>query len=286
MGNEISARPRGGPETVFAPKAYLAAGLQVDLESASRLILLIHGFNNSEQDARRAFATFRRNLGKSVPREQLWEFHWPGDHPEPFISKVTYPVRVPVAMLTGQALKEFLSERHNARSLVIIAHSLGCRVALETVFQIMADAAYSGPQLEHVFLMAAAVPTRLCDTPQKRFPARGREIREHVFYSPRDVVLAAGFEPFQSAVGVLEEGEAVGYRGLPAQQRWASRTGVCLKHGEYWKSRPISRHILTTLTTGTPPSALPHRCLGRYPVSATAFAVKRLRLPARVLLRL
>lgn len=285
MANELSARPRGGKETVVASTAYLAAGLQVDLDSARRLILLIHGYNNSEHDARCSFAGFRRNLAGAVPREQLWEFHWPGDHAEPFISKATYPVRVLSAILTGQALKAFLSQHRHADSLVIVAHSLGCRVALETAFQIAEDPAYAGPPVEHIFLMAAAVPSSLCDTPAKRFPAPLPKSREHIFYSSRDVVLAAGFAPFQSTIGVFEEGEAVGYRGLPAH-RWTSRTAVCLKHGQYWESRRTSRHILATLTLGTPPAALPERCLGRYPVKAAASILRRARLPARILLRL
>ena len=284
MANALSARPRGGVETIIAESAYQLDGSPLDLQSARRLVLLIHGYNNSEAKASRAFEKFRRNLNNAIPREELWEVHWPGDLPGLFESLATYPVRVPVAMMAGEALERFLATHTSARSVVIVAHSLGCRVALETAFRIARDPAYRGPQLEHVFLMAAAVPTALCDQPNKRFPIPVARAAEHVFYSPRDIVLAAGFPNFQHLVGQFEEGAAVGYLGLPLNQRWTSRTGVCLNHSEYWGSKKVAREIATTLTLGTTPAALPERCLARYPVKAV-LTLGRSTLPVRRLFR-
>jgi pimeloyl-ACP methyl ester carboxylesterase len=268
---------------MVAEVAYEADGSLVDLRSASRLVILIHGYQNSEFKARRSFAIFRSNLSGTVPREQVWEFHWPGDHPELFTSLATYPVRVPIATQAGEALARFLANHTYARSVVIVAHSLGCRVALETAFRIARDPTYRGPRIEHIFLLAAAVPTALCDRPAKRFPAPIARSAEHVFYSPRDIVLAAGFPKFQAAVGPFEEGEAVGYLGYP-DQRWTSRTGVCLAHGKYWGSRKVSRQVATTLTLGTPPAVLPERCLARFPVRVGR-TLSKAHLPVRTLFR-
>lgn len=282
MTNALSARPRGDEETIVAETAYPADGSFVDLQSASRLILLIHGYNNSERAAREAFAKFHRHVRGDLPREQVWEFYWPGDHPEPFMSTLTYPVRVVIAPQVGGALARFLAGHRSADSVSIIAHSLGCRVALETAFEIARDPNYRGPRLEHIFLLAAAVPVAMCDRPKRRFQAPVHDSREHVFYSLRDIVLAAGFPRFQSAVGPLEEGEAVGYAGQPID-RWTSRTGVCLPHGKYWDSRRITRDVIRTLNTGSVPQSLPSRCLRRYPVKAAAVALRRIKLPRALL---
>lgn len=282
MPNALSTRPRSRKEPQVAAVAYPADGSRVDLQSASRLILLIHGYNNSEAAAREAFAHFRRNVRTALPREQIWDFHWPGSHPDQVMSSITYPVRVALAPQVGAALAKFLDEEcRHVRSISIVAHSLGCRVALETTFSIAQRPGYLGPRLEHVVLMAAAVPVTSCGS-SGQFSSAVMSSREHVFYSPRDIVLAAGFPKFQAAVGPFEEGEAVGYTGQPAG-RWSSRTGVCLKHGKYWRSQRVSKDIVHTLDTGMPTPSLPERCLHSYSVRAAAATLQRVHLPRRYL---
>ena len=267
MANVISARPRDERDSIVARVAYLEDGSGVDFNSTRRLVVLIHGYNTGDAAAARSFAAFRQRLRGAVPHEQIWEFHWPGDHPNRLVSAASYAVRVQSAERAGAALARFLATRPHLSSLCIVAHSLGCRVALETLAQIADEPTYRGPRPEHVFLLAAAVPTRLCRDGRYPYSPPLTDAAQYVFYSTRDAVLAVGFPAMQAVVSLSEEGEAVGYLGRPVS-RWRTRTGVCLDHGEYWTSATISREVATTLTLGTAPQALSKRCLGRHRVRA------------------
>src|SRR5690349_10630923 len=102
-----------------------------------RHVILIHGFNNSRRAATRKYKKFRRKLNKAIPRDEweagsFWEFHWPADEPGSLLS--AYQRRARDADRAGEVLAETwlrtLSDQHH---VVLIGHSLGCRVALSAV---------------------------------------------------------------------------------------------------------------------------------------------------------
>lgn len=224
-----------------------------------RIFILIHGFANSEHAASKNYDTFRRELRRTLQRESeehigaFWEFHWPGDHPKKLRSLETYPVRVPEASNAGRMLTEWLSEVTSPQQDVyIIGHSLGCRVALETVRSMRkfrrGPAAYKGARVRDVFLLAAAVPAGLC-FPRRVFGSKFPQSREHVFFSGRDRVLSWLFERGQGKYG--ETGVAVGLNGDPVlglpQERWDSRVPTFLGHSGYWKSTKVAEDICRIL---------------------------------------
>src|ERR1700730_15346467 len=94
MANALSVRPRTSAETPTADEVYVASGSENDLKAAQQLVILIHGFHNSQAAAESSFESFRRRVDQTIPAHELWEFHWPGNHPRPWTSRATYGIRL------------------------------------------------------------------------------------------------------------------------------------------------------------------------------------------------
>src|SRR5690348_15630384 len=132
--NSLSVRSKWAHRNVADPVRI--TGSLTDLTS-SRILLLIHGFANSEDRAHTSYERFQTALD-AVPDVTsglwgtVWEFHWPGDYPGSKLkSFATYPARVPVAQSSAEFLARFLHENPYLRrhqDVIIVAHSLGCRV--------------------------------------------------------------------------------------------------------------------------------------------------------------
>ncbi|WP_353962340.1 alpha/beta hydrolase [Streptomyces sp. NBC_00452] len=212
----------------------------------SRFIILIHGFQNSESKASASYEKFRRALGVAIwPRcvdilGSFWEYHWPGDHPARLISVATYSARVPDAKESGLLLYEFLKDLPGTTEVVLIGHSLGCRVALQAMRFIRRDgAAYRGARVRKAFLLAAAVPVDLCMA-RRDYDWEPGESHEYVFWSRNDGALGRVFNAGQKVYG--EVGNAVGHTGLPPG-RWTKAVPTELNHGDYWGSSDVAQDI-------------------------------------------
>ena len=222
-------------------------GRLTDLDGP-RLVILIHGYQNSETAAMRSYDRFRGVLRTALwidSEEELgtfWEFHWPGDHPNKVISIATFAARIGDARQSGQLLAEFLGGRSPEQEVILIAHSLGCRVALDAERSIRRlGPRYHGATIRGLFLMAAAVPETLCD-PGRQFDRPVPGSLDYAFYSHRDTVLAKTFPLGSQMYG--EGRDAVGSDGDP-QSRWERRdeTGTGLRHKDYWGSYPVAAQI-------------------------------------------
>jgi hypothetical protein len=217
--------------------------------SAPRLVILIHGYQTSAERAQNAYAKFATHLragtrdgGASLG--PIWEFHWPGDHPVPPISVATFHGKIANARISGDLLaKDWLRQRHG-QHVVLVAHSLGCRVALEAIRSILdAGDAWDGAHIAAVFLLAAAVPVPLC-VPEGTFSASMANSAEHVFHSRSDQVLHLAFPPGAYLAG--EGGPAVGRDGQPTP-RWRGLHDTGLGHGKYWSSKDVASRIAEVL---------------------------------------
>lgn len=215
---------------------------------APRLTLLVHGWNNSVRQASESFEAFaallREGGGSSQALGALWELHWPSDHPSGMLTLGTYPIRVADAQSAGRLLADFLADELSPwQEVRLVGHSLGCRVALETVRWVRADASYAGARIGKVVLLAAAVPQVFCSDANYPFaaPSLGRQ---HVFWSRRDRALGLKFDAGQRLYG--EPGQAVGRNGLPPG-RWNSTTHTGLGHSDYWRSGDVARQVATQL---------------------------------------
>jgi pimeloyl-ACP methyl ester carboxylesterase len=236
--------------------------------AARRIVLFVHGYNNDEAKAAKSYRAAKAKLVDVVGRARLdrvWTLFWPG-YAEAVLPalrrRITPPLRstdVPVtegaalgfllyalqvekACKVGRALAEYLVDLATsdpAREIVIVAHSLGCRVALEA----LAEIAYTpaARQLRAVCLMAAAVATNTVDRGRLATGARAAN-RTYVLYSRRDTVLRWTFRSGQALAGEGGAWPAVGLAGDP-RPVWSSRDETMLRHGEYWPSPFTTPHL-------------------------------------------
>lgn len=303
LKNELSVRRSEGVGGIF--RGMLARG-ELSRLTDGRIIILVHGFNVSAAEARSTYQEFLTLLMKKDFRFSLdsfgswWGFHWPGDHDglpliRPVVSGGTFSVRIGQAGEAGHQLMRFLERLSPDQNVYFIAHSLGCRVVLETLFHIAdrknSTGQWVGASVRGTFLMAAAVPYMFCEGGDEDGPAAGvphyfrkrpSEPDEWVFFSPKkDGTLK---KPFQTGEWLHGEGggEAVGRHGLP-EKRWRRAVETNLDHGAYWYDE---KRVISTMPELFG-SAVPHPLRDRaVPLDAEPLALRRLperRVPLRPL---
>lgn len=256
--NRLTARPAPPREL---PVRVRPEGNLADLD-CPRLLLLVHGFANDEQEAHASFKAFQSALAATIGFDSgllgsVWEFHWPGNRPgNGVIDVATYSARVGNAGGSGLRLAQFLEQlgqTHHLKArqqLFIVAHSLGCRVALEAVQEISDNPAYQGPTIRGVFLLAAAVPVFEC-LPSGSYQPLENEAGEYVFFSRSDKALKTiVFGTGQRIFG--EPGHAVGRNGLP-DKRWTSSRRTGLQHDQYWGNADVADYIAAKLRSWPAP---------------------------------
>lgn len=177
----------------------------------------------------------------------MWGFQWPGDHPSLPFSSLTYFAKVEMTPGIGAVLAGYLAARPNSQEVVIVAHSLGCRLALETLEELALRDPSAGSRVPAVFLLAAAVPAPLCEPVTGRFPECISGGSEYVIHSRADTILRLPFTLGQKSMGVFEEGPAVGRDGDPGKPRWTDLHRTNLDHSDYWSSRDVAEAILRWL---------------------------------------
>jgi len=224
-----------------------------------RMIILVHGFNVPQQAAVESFATFHGRLsdqlsgvGRHLP--PIWAFYWPGDHESRGLSAATYSARIPVAERAGERLGKLLTKLDPAQQVILIAHSLGCRVVLEAL-RYVADEEAGGTASAEVpvaCLLAAAVPVGRCVGQAEPYAPSVITNTVHVLYSCRDRILQWTFRVGQHIYGE-DKGEAVGRNGWPVD-RWAEPYDTGLGHKGYWSASQsvdeVARVIEPTLSRG------------------------------------
>jgi hypothetical protein len=217
-----------------------------------------------------------------VPRRpyEVFELHWPGDHPSGLRVRnwMSFDARIGRADEAGNHLADVLRAAA-ARDVVIVAHSLGCRVVLRALQNLHAGPGGS-PRMQ-VVLMAAAVPVEDCATGQ--FEKQPASATCTVLHSLHDMVLSLAYPPGQALESRFAE--AVGRRGLP-RDRWSARSHQTqLGHGDYWGSESAARSTLAAMqAAGTVDgSLLPlGRGLSRGPLPAVD-PLPRIVMPRRAL---
>lgn len=173
--------------------------------TTSRVVLLIHGFNVPEEAA---FATYRRfcteqqrladvEIDDSISADREFvEVYWPGGIDAGVISPLGYPIAVSQAKKLGPHIAAdlaHLARRLGHLSLEIVAHSLGCRLAIETIRALPRNTI----TLTGIVFQAAAVDVEQMglqtDPLFLRHGLRKANCRIHSLYSEDDAVLREFF---------------------------------------------------------------------------------------------
>lgn len=251
----LSARrfPKGGPPRT---PPLLEHAMPDGVLRGRRLVIFVHGFNNSASDAaeswRIAEDRLRGMLLLPERRSLLVEYYWPGDPAWECrqLPASDYAAAVAVATRCGRDLGEFLV-RVRPRSVAFVAHSLGSHVALEALDALRPAGVTC---CDGMLLMAAAVPEGLCEAGKHFQRAAVVPAEIHVaLHSSHDWVLRVAFPWGQRSAerrGLAEcpspgSHRAVGRRGGP-RARWSPSgraTALSLGHGDYWVDRAALRHV-------------------------------------------
>jgi pimeloyl-ACP methyl ester carboxylesterase len=262
LKNELTVRPDRGSDALHFVR-WRGSRQEYDWP---RLVILVHGFNTSEKKARNSYKKFLTNLG--VPSDDrigtwshgrisraFWGFYWPGDHSSLPISILSAPQiygeRRGTAETSGESLAELVMHLSDTQEIILVGHSLGCRVVLEAVRRIAIareiHGRTGGAQITSVCLMAAAVPIGDCHGDEAPYRRRDGEPKELVLFSGHDMVLRPGYgiaEWFYDS----QKGPAVGATGLP-EDRWKDSSldkntiDTELGHRHYWDSKRSADYV-------------------------------------------
>lgn len=226
------------------------------------LLVLVHGFNNSESEAEGKYNHYvdmlRPGLAKSrVAPDTVAKLQWPGNEaigPFPIFDFAGYPIDVKRALHSVNPLADYLSRLIKngpiGRQISFVGHSLGCRLILETMCK-PNIARPVGPSFDVVSLMAPAVPAVLAKSGQylSLSSVRARKILKG--YSRNDWVLWLAFPAGQTLayLGGIEVAiyiEAIGRHGNPTGFGDPfNRAGN--GHGDYWKDQIMADKLLSEI---------------------------------------
>jgi Pentapeptide repeats (8 copies) len=130
--------------------------------------------------------------------------------------------------------------------VVLVAHSLGCRVLLAALEWLLhTQDSVREPHVLTALLLAGAVPVGECVYPH-RFTTRLPGACYVILHPHRDQVLRWFFAPGQFAFDQLAQ--AVGRYGRPESHRWDQRISTGLGHGRYWPSPVAATHLVRALS--------------------------------------
>lgn len=240
----------------------LSERVQVEARSGEgsgspRLIVLVHGYQNSADKAGGSFRTFERGVSIGLgfrPASligSLCHFHWPGDHARLAVSVMTYSSRVRDAIDSGKLLAKYLAkELDEGQEVVLVGHSLGCRVVVAALRELRVRQEKGKKIRCHVtnaFLLAAAVPVKGCIGVDQRWSIPTPGVQEHVFFSHRDEALGQAFR-LGEYMYARQWSDAVGRQGDP-HVRWkdAECVSTGYRHGQYWGSQEVANALVSSL---------------------------------------
>jgi hypothetical protein len=238
------------------------------IDSRSALTILVHGYNNTEGEAKVSYQQFLENaaLEMSGRAGHVCEFYWPGDTGG-VTSAFSYSAQIRRAIQCGEVLQQHLARTFGSRpiELTFIAHSLGSRVVLECI---RAAAAAGRPVLgrTRLCLMAAAVPIELVYSGGRLHRAASGKPETSILFSHVDEALGWAFSVGQAMAGE-RSGEAVGRYGGPPLL-WRSSTNMTpYAHGDYWQRSESACEAKKLLGIPAQPYQIPRapaRYLTRY----------------------
>ncbi|MBX3274415.1 MAG: alpha/beta hydrolase [Sandaracinaceae bacterium] len=213
----------GGP--AVAPSLWAHDGSRLGVEALRALggeqglTFLIHGFNNSRSVGRASGLEFASLMRASSGSDRLGcvvVVLWPGDHR---LGALTYSFEERDADRTAAELARTITQRiAPGPAASFVAHSLGCRVALETMRRLHGE----GVASQEVVLMAGAVDADALAR-SSRYAGGVRAARRVATVASRhDRVLQFAFPAGNAIAGLLYGGyrqAALGWAGPTAARR-------------------------------------------------------------------
>lgn len=219
------------------------------------IVFFVHGYNNDQQDASAAYTRFLKLLGP-VSGDVIGVY-WPGDN---WTSAAYYMQAV---NKVGSIAYRFARDIHTAAlgsgslEISFVAHSLGCRVTLETIRELrelLRKQPAVGLKVRRAIFMAGAVPTSFLENPQPLNKAiQDLRLGAKSLYSAADRVLHYAFPTGETLAGqsffptALGRTEWLGGAAMnPAMQQKENATA---DHSDYWGAGSTNAESLKTAAT-------------------------------------
>lgn len=225
-----------------------------------RVVLLVHGYNNTESAARRSYDLFAGDLaalgaGGRAALDDIGGLYWPGDADLGPVSFLSYPLEIAPAKATAERLAEYLrtlaGPAGTPTEIYFACHSLGNRVLLELLDLLAAEPAPLG-HVAGAVLMAAAVPVDMVDAGGPLESGATLPGRTLVLYSRNDRVLHWAFPLGETAAGEGFFPTAVGRFGQPPGA-WTERQELAGDdHGDYWADPRAAARVARLLGVAVP----------------------------------
>lgn len=210
------------------------------------VVLLLHGFNTNERDASASYERFMRlqqELG--MVTGNVVGVYWPGDNWEGplYYMKAVGQAQRAATYLAGDL--HLAAELAGVYRIDIVAHSLGTRLALETIRELRArldSHPVPGLKIGRIVFLASAVPTHYLEVdPASPRPLEGAIAAVEAalnLYSEADRVLHLAFPPGQTAAGEGFLPTALGRREWAAGRLRTppleQRRNPGADHSDYW----------------------------------------------------
>jgi len=225
-----------------------------------RVVLLVHGYNSTEDAARASYKEFTEDLkkigrGAAALLADLGKVYWPGDADLGPVSFLSYPFEMGPAKDSAAVLARYLptlvGPGGTPTEIYLVAHSLGNRVILELLDR-LAAAPSASARFAGTCLMAAAVQVDMVEPGRRLWPGAVLSRKTLTLYSRDDNVLRWAFPLGQTAAGEGFFPTAVGRFGQPAglwtERRQLSGNG----HGDYWKDARSAALVARFLGVAVP----------------------------------
>lgn len=231
------------------------------------ICFLIHGYNVDPQGAAEAYSRLfhsiqRRQVLPALLNSRSWLVYWAGYASgglatgKSIISPLTYAQQIPSAMAAAQALRRYIDQYSRPESeITVIAHSLGCRLALELLDSYITHPTIHRPVFRAVILMAAAVSYDVLEDLSALW--RGALIPEQrsVLFSHDDLVLAGPFRAGQTLAGEGFFPRAVGATGRPLSGFWTRTVRTRNGHSGYFDDDTSADEVSRCLGLAIPSMA-------------------------------
>lgn len=188
------------------------------LAIATRIVLMTHGFNVSLEKGKSSLQKLANFLNLTADAAMV-SVLWPGDHQ---LGVISYPAEGRDADDSATQLVRFLdrvTSKYARPPVSLVAHSLGCRLVLETAKQLTAG----GWVIDQACLMAAAVNDYSLAADRDYLDACEAALRVGVLASRKDYVLRLAYPIGNAVEGFLfsdqKLGKALGYHGPRADKK-------------------------------------------------------------------
>ena len=237
------------------------------LRGRQHLIFLVHGYNDTVDEARDAYKSLDKFQTDLVQAGRDWtfgatlvHFFWPGDAQWGIARPAFYPWALALAdksaALLGDIIKDLANFAGGRLVVDVVAHSMGNRVALRSL---SLAGNLPGLEVRRSIHMASAVPVgRLEDAADELARGLRNETatgKAASLYSSHDGVLAYAF-PVGETADFPQEGVlpvALGHRDWPlghTRENFSQWDAGPAGHGDYWFGRSAQVEVHEVLDLG------------------------------------